>query len=124
MLKGLKTGDWVGITTDGQRGPAMTASTGIVNIARLARVPILPITYATSRRRVLATWDPFHLPWPFGRGVYLWGEPITIGEELDEAAIESAPPLVENMMFSMARAAARLVGHYVPATPPRSPAPP
>ena len=39
-------------------GPAMTASIGIVNIARLARVPILPITYATSRRRVLRDLGP------------------------------------------------------------------
>ena len=61
MLKRLRAGDCVGITPDGPRGPAMRASTGIVNIARLARAPIVPITYATSRRRVLATWDRFHL---------------------------------------------------------------
>ena len=114
MLKRLKAGDCVGITPDGPRGPAMTASTGIVNIARLARVPILPITYATSRRRMLATWDRFHLPWPFGRGVYLWAEPIEIAEELDEVGIESARHLVETRMIEMVREAERLVGHRVP----------
>jgi lysophospholipid acyltransferase (LPLAT)-like uncharacterized protein len=114
MLKRLKAGDCVGITPDGPRGPAMTASTGIVNLARLARVPILPITYATSRRRVLATWDRFHLPGPFGRGVYLWAEPIEITEELDEAEIESARRLVETRMIEMVRDAERLVGHRVP----------
>src|SRR6202040_4400864 len=56
MLRRLKDGDCVGVTPDGPRGPAMTASLGIVNVARLAPVPILPITYATSRRRLLATW--------------------------------------------------------------------
>ena len=91
MLKRLKEGDCVGITPDGPRGPAMTASIGIVNVARLARVPIVPITYATSRRRVLATWDRFHLALPFGRGVYLWGEPIEIAAELDEAGLEQRP---------------------------------
>src|SRR5690349_8820692 len=85
MLKRLREGGCVGITPDGPRGPAMTASIGIVNVARLARVPILPLTYATSRRRVLATWDRFHLALPFGHGVYLWGEPIEIAKELDEA---------------------------------------
>jgi hypothetical protein len=95
----------------------MTASTGIVNIARLARVPILPITYATSRRRMLATWDRFHLPWPFGRGVYLWGEPIGIAEELDEAGLESARRLVESRMVEMVCEAERRVGHRVPAPP-------
>ena len=115
MVKQLKMGDCVGITPDGPRGPAMTASAGIVNLARLARVPILPITYATSRRRVLATWDRFHLPWPFGRGVYLWGEPIGIAEELDESAVECARRLVETTMTEMVYEAERRVGHRVSA---------
>jgi lysophospholipid acyltransferase (LPLAT)-like uncharacterized protein len=124
MLKRLKAGDCVGITPDGPRGPAMTASTGIVNIARLARVPILPITYATSRRRVLATWDRFHLPWPFGRGVYLWAEPIEIAEELDDAGIESARRVVESRMIEMVREAEGLVGHRAPAPTTGDAAPP
>jgi lysophospholipid acyltransferase (LPLAT)-like uncharacterized protein len=115
MLKRLRAGDCVGITPDGPRGPAMTASIGIVNLARLAGVPILPVTYATSRRRVLATWDCFHLPWPFGRGIYLWGEPITVGDELDEAGMESVRQLVENRMIEMVREAERVVGHCLPA---------
>src|ERR1700747_3723782 len=92
----------------------MTARTGLVNIARPARVPTLPITYATSRRRVLATWDRFHLPWPFGRGVYIWAEPIEIAQELDDAGIESARGDGETRMFEMVRGADRLVGHCAP----------
>src|SRR5712672_4579775 len=111
MLKRLKDGDCVGVTPDGPRGPAMTASIGIVNVARLARVPILPLTYATSRRRVLATWDRFHLALPFGRGVFLWGEPIEIAKELDEAGLEHARRLVEERMVEMVHEADRRVGH-------------
>jgi lysophospholipid acyltransferase (LPLAT)-like uncharacterized protein len=111
MLKRLKEGGCVGITPDGPRGPAMTASIGIVNVARLARVPILPLTYATSRRRVLATWDRFHLAIPFGRGVYMWGEPIEIAPHLDEAGLESARRLVESRMVEMVLEADRRVGH-------------
>jgi lysophospholipid acyltransferase (LPLAT)-like uncharacterized protein len=117
MLKRLKDGECVGITPDGPRGPAMTASIGIVNVARLARVPILPVTYATSRRRMLETWDRFHLPWPFGRGVYLWGEPIEIDTELDEDGLERARRLVETRMVDMVREADRQVGHTLPAQP-------
>ena len=89
----------------------MSASIGIVNVARLARVPILPLTYATSRRRVLATWDRFHLALPFGRGVYLWGEPIEIAADLDEAGLEQARRLVEERMIEMVQEADRRVGH-------------
>jgi lysophospholipid acyltransferase (LPLAT)-like uncharacterized protein len=116
MLKRLKEGGCVGITPDGPRGPAMTASIGIVNVARLARVPILPLTYATSRRRVLATWDRFHLALPFGRGVFLWGEPIEIAADLDEAGLDRARILVEQVMFEMVQEAENRVGHA--ASPP------
>src|SRR5437588_10348490 len=95
MLKQLAAGDCVGITPDGPRGPAMRASLGIVNVARLAGVPIVPAVFATSRRRVLTSWDQFHLPKPFGRGVFLWGEPIEIDRELDDAGLEHARLLVQ-----------------------------
>ncbi len=111
MLKSLAAGDCVGITPDGPRGPAMTASAGIVNTARIGRVPIVPIVFATSRRRLLGTWDRFHLALPFGRGVFLWGEPIDIGHDLDEAGTEAARLLVERRMNEMVAEADRRVGH-------------
>jgi len=117
MLKQLKEGGCVGITPDGPRGPAMTVSVGTVNIARLARVPIVPLTYATSRRRLLATWDRFHLALPFGRGVYLWGEPIEIAGELDDAELERARRLLETRMVEMVRDADRRVGHEMSTSP-------
>jgi lysophospholipid acyltransferase (LPLAT)-like uncharacterized protein len=95
----------------------MTVSVGTVNIARLARVPILPLTYATSRRRVLATWDRFHLALPFGRGVFLWGEPIEIAKELDEAGLERVRHLVEKRMVEMVRDADRRFGYETLASP-------
>src|SRR6266853_2583185 len=109
MLKRLNAGECVGITPDGPRGPAMQATSGIVNLARLAGVPIVPIAFATSRRRVLPSWDRFHLALPFGRGAFLWGEPIEIARELDPAGLERARLLVEDRMNELAREAERRV---------------
>jgi hypothetical protein len=111
MLKRLDAGDCVGITPDGPRGPAMCASIGIVNLARLAGAPIVPIAFATSRRRVLHSWDRFHLALPFGRGVFLWGEPIEIARDLDESGIEHSRLLVETRMNELVRDADRQAGH-------------
>jgi lysophospholipid acyltransferase (LPLAT)-like uncharacterized protein len=123
MLKRLEAGECVGITPDGPRGPAMHASSGIVNVARLGRVPIVPIVFATSRRRVLRSWDRFHLALPFGRGVFLWGEPIEIAADLDPAGLERARLLVESRMNEMAREGDCRVGHGPPLQQDPSPAP-
>jgi lysophospholipid acyltransferase (LPLAT)-like uncharacterized protein len=121
MVKQLAAGVCVGITPDGPRGPAMVASTGIVNVARLARAPIVPIVFATSRRRVLGTWDRLHAALPFGRGVFIWGEPIEVPAELDEAGTEAARALIERRMNEMMLAADTRVGHR-PVTPVSAPA--
>ena len=86
-------------------------ASGIVNLARLAGVPIVPITFATSRRRVLRTWDRFHLALPFGRGVFLWGEPIEVAADLDAAGLEQRPALVETPDERDGGEADRRVGH-------------
>jgi lysophospholipid acyltransferase (LPLAT)-like uncharacterized protein len=114
MLKRLEAGECVGITPDGPRGPAMVASSGIVNLARLAGAPVVPVVFATSRRRVLRTWDRFHLALPFGRGVFLWGEPIEIAPDLDEDGTENARLLVQRRMNEMAYEADRRVGRGPP----------
>ena len=123
MLKRLEDGECVGITPDGPRGPAMRASSGIVNTARLSQAPIVPIVFATSRRRVLRSWDRFHFPLPFGRGVFLWGEPIEIERELDEVGLEHARLLVEGRMNELGAEADRRVGHGAPLAPAVSPPP-
>ena len=111
MVKRLDAGDCVGITPDGPRGPAGVASIGIVNLARLAGVPIVPVVYSTSRRRVLRTWDRFHLALPFGRGFFLWGEPIEVAADLDPAGVEQARLRVESRMNEIAAEVDRRVGN-------------
>jgi lysophospholipid acyltransferase (LPLAT)-like uncharacterized protein len=95
MLKSLKSGQCVGITPDGPKGPRMRASSGIVNLAKLAGVPILPATFSTSRRKLLGSWDRFAVALPFSRGVFVWGDPITVTRNADEPELESARRLVE-----------------------------
>jgi lysophospholipid acyltransferase (LPLAT)-like uncharacterized protein len=111
LVKQLAAGDCVAITPDGPAGPAMVASSGVVNVARLARVPIQPIVFATSRRWIMRTWDRMHIALPFGRGIILWGEPIEIDRDLDEAGIEHARRQVEECMRAMTAHADSRVGH-------------
>jgi lysophospholipid acyltransferase (LPLAT)-like uncharacterized protein len=120
MVKALAAGDCVGITPDGPAGPAMVASTGIVNVARLARTPIVPITFATSRRRMMRSWDKMQIALPFGRGAFIWGEPIEIGNDLGEAGVERERQRIETRMLDMVRQAEARVGREQTPLPERA----
>jgi len=111
LVQHLQKGECVGITPDGPNGPAMRATAGVIAIARLGQAPILPYTYATSRRRILDSWDRFHLPMPFGRGIFIWGEPIRIPAELGKAETEIWRAHVEERMNALTAEADRRVGH-------------
>ena len=111
MVKLLRGGACVGITPDGPHGPYMRASEGAVAVARLARVPIIPLTYATARRRILRTWDRFHLPIPPTPGIFIWGEPIEVPADADKAALEVIRLLVETRMNAITAEADRRMGN-------------
>lgn len=122
MLKALKAGEYVGITPDGPRGPRMRATAGIVNVARMAGVPIIPCAYSCAPRKQLNSWDRFQVALPFASGVIAWGQPITVAKDLDDAGLEDARLRVEDAMNTLAHAAEAAAGH--PPTPPQPPGPP
>jgi 3-deoxy-D-manno-octulosonic-acid transferase len=108
MVKALRQGDCVGITPDGPRGPAEVASEGVVATARIAGVPIVPLSYAARASRVLGTWDRFLFPFPFTRGVFIWGEPIEVPPEASD--LEPWRRLVEARLKALGEEAERRVG--------------
>lgn len=110
ILRAIGRGECVGITPDGPRGPRMRASTGVVDIARLSGVPVLPAAFATSRRKVLGSWDRFVVPLPFSRGVFVWGAPIAVPRNADADARETARRAVEERLNAITAEADRLVG--------------
>ena len=111
IVKSLKRdGVSVAISPDGPRGPRMRASLGIIQAARLSGAPILPCMYATSRRKVLGSWDRFILSLPFARSVFVWGEPMLIPRDADEAKIESLRGELEARMNAIADRADALCG--------------
>jgi lysophospholipid acyltransferase (LPLAT)-like uncharacterized protein len=121
IVRALRAGECAGFTPDGPRGPRMRASAGLINAARLAQVPILPCSYAVTPRRVLASWDRFVLAFPFGRGVFLWGEPIAVAADGDAAALERTRLTLEERLNALTREADLLCG-TVPVEPSAAPA--
>ena len=110
MVTALAAGDCVGITPDGPRGPRMRADNGIVTVARLSGVPVIPVAYSINRGQLLDTWDRFLIAWPFSRGVIVWGEPIHLARDADEATAELMRQRIENNLNAITAEADRLCG--------------
>ncbi len=108
MVKSLRSGEWVGITPDGPRGPRMRVSDGILNLARLSGVPIIPMSSGVVRGKVMQTWDRFLIPTPFTRGFVIWGEPILVPKDADAGKREEIRRSLEDRMIEITREADRM----------------
>lgn len=107
MLKVLKAGDNISITPDGPRGPAQTvAAMGVVSVARLSGLPILPITFSASRHKRLRSWDRFMLALPFGRLVFCVGAPVAVARDCDEPQMAKQMEEIMNQQVAQADALA------------------
>ncbi len=119
ILRALKRGESVGITPDGPRGPRMRAGEGVVEVARLSGAPVVPSAVATSRRRVFGSWDRFVLALPFCRGVFVWGQPITVPRDARPDERAAARLRIEEALNQVTSRADSLVGQpsIAPAAP-------
>ena len=110
MLKALKSGEYVGITPDGPSGPRMRATDGIVTVARVSGVPIMPCSFSSRSRLLLNTWDRFVVPLPFSRGVIVWGDPIFVARDADASQIAVAKLEIENALTQVTQTADAIMG--------------
>jgi hypothetical protein len=101
----LRSGEIVGITPDGPKGPRMRANDGVIALAKVTGAPIIPLTFSASLRYVLESWDRFVLPFPFGRGVFLWGEPIYISKNADDMEISEKRVELEHALLELTQRA-------------------
>lgn len=111
IVRSLRDGNLFGMTPDGPRGPRMRVKEGVVAMARMANVPIIPVAYSSRRRVLMDTWDRLVVPLPFTRGVFLWGEPVRMPAGASAEEMEQARLLLEQRMIDLTAAADREMGH-------------
>ncbi|MSU21712.1 MAG: DUF374 domain-containing protein [Pedosphaera sp.] len=80
------------ITPDGPRGPSYVVQDGVMALAQLTGLGIVPVVYHLNWKFCLKSWDRFQIPIPFGKCEVVFGQPIYVpravsGEE--RAALRS-----------------------------------
>lgn len=107
LLTALRAGEDVVVVPDGPRGPRQHAQPGVVALAALSGVPIVPLGFAASPAWRLSTWDAFVVPLPFARAVATIGSPFVVARDADRAR---ALKDLEGALGEMVAAAQRRVG--------------
>ena len=95
---------------DGPRGPRGIIKAGLITMAQLSGVPIVPVAISVNRAWVLNSWDRFLIPKPFSTVFVHWGTPIAVPASLDSAAFETLRREVEAKLRTMQDDADRQCG--------------
>jgi len=85
------------------------AGLGIVMLARNSGRPIYPVSFATSRRIVLDSWDRSEVNLPFSRGAIVAGEPVHVAKDADAAGLEEARTRLERALDAVTERAHDIV---------------
>lgn len=90
LKKSLENGRSVAMVADIPSGVPRDAGLGIVTLARISGRPIMPMAYATSRRKVVErSWDKMAINLPFGRSALVIGEPFHVPSDASEPELET-----------------------------------
>ena len=103
LIDKLKEGSSVGIMVDGPRGPIYKVKDGIVNIAKLSGVPIVPVVWASKDKtfRTFNTWDNFQIPMGKCYTIALYGDPIQIPNDLTKEQMQEWCLKLEEIMNNL-----------------------
>jgi lysophospholipid acyltransferase (LPLAT)-like uncharacterized protein len=83
---------------DGPRGPRGIIKAGLISMAQLSGVPIVPLIISTNRAWILKSWDHFLIPKPFSTVVVRWDKLTPVPAALDQTAFEAIRLAVEKRM--------------------------
>lgn len=85
MLRELEEGCCMCITPDGPKGPIYKCHPGVIRLASVSGLPILPLCIdIPGCWRIKKAWDGFVIPKPFSKITVTAREPLYVPAELDD----------------------------------------
>lgn len=87
----LELTSWAGrgydlaVTPDGPRGPRYAMQEGVLALAQVTGLPIVPYSCRVRWKIQVKSWDRFQIPLPFSRCEMTFGEPIRVPRETTDA---------------------------------------
>ena len=89
------------ITPDGPRGPRYIIQEGVIALAQLTGLPILPVSYHLTWKITVKSWDRFQIPLPFTKCLMHFTPPIYVPRDISEEEREKLRRQVEDRLKSV-----------------------
>lgn len=89
MITALKSGENCAMMVDGPSGPPKIAKIGVVKVAKMSGIPIIPVSWYSNNITLLKfpSWDGLRMPFYHTNLVNLYGEPIYVPHDANEEEI-------------------------------------
>lgn len=110
VVRRMRNGYDSAFTPDGPRGPRRRVQAGVIVAARLSGMPIMPMAFSARPARRLRSWDRTLVPFPFSKGLYLYGEPMYVPRNADEQEQERLRVALEELLDRLTDRADEEVG--------------
>jgi hypothetical protein len=91
------------ITPDGPRGPVYVVQDGVMSLAQLTGLPIVPVSYSVDWKIRVKSWDRFQIPLPFSRCEMIYEKPIFVPREATDAGREQLRLRLETALRAISR---------------------
>ncbi len=91
------------ITPDGPRGPRYVVQEGIMALAQVTGLPIIPASNAVPWKLQVKSWDRFQIPLPFSRCEMVLGKPVRVPREASDAEREALRQQLERTLKEISR---------------------
>lgn len=91
----------VAITPDGPRGPRYEIREGIISLAQLSGLSVLPVSTFVRPKIQLRSWDKFQIPWPFAHCEVRVGPLLHVPRECSEAEREEFKRQLQERMNAL-----------------------
>lgn len=104
-IRVLKDGGIMALTPDGPRGPSGVVQGGVMLMAQKSGARLVPVGISARPRLFAKSWDQYMLPMPFGRAVFIYGEPIHVPKSSTEEEVEAIRLRLETEIHRLEREA-------------------
>jgi len=103
LVSAASEGCDLAVTPDGPRGPRYEPHPGVISLGQITQLPIVPVSFRLGWKWTLRSWDRFQIPIPFSRCEVVFGEPIRVPRQTDEAGREQLRVLLKERLMAITR---------------------